>query len=141
MDVSINWCYVLQDTGKTYSRISNVRSYLKYSKATICRHMKKNIGDLVVTKEQQRKTTKEKYLTTNQCLQEEMRNFFVKKIVMVITSILPFISEETVHRHLQKTELLRTHVQRKRVMSKNDLKLKLKFAPKFYRKPITSNYI
>ena len=51
LDVSINWCYLHQDAGKTYSEISNMRSYWKYSKATICRHMKKNIGDLVVTKE------------------------------------------------------------------------------------------
>ena len=50
-DVSINWCYLLQDAGKTYSEISNVRLYWKYSKATICRHMEKNIGDLLVTKE------------------------------------------------------------------------------------------
>ena len=51
LDVSINWDYLHQDVGKTYSQISNMRSYWKYSKATIYRHMKKNIGDLVVTKE------------------------------------------------------------------------------------------
>ena len=48
LDVSIHWCYLHQDAGKTYSEISKMRSYWKYSKATICRHMKKNIGDLVV---------------------------------------------------------------------------------------------
>ena len=36
---------------KNYSEISNFGSYWKYSKATILRHMKKNILDLVVTKE------------------------------------------------------------------------------------------
>ena len=46
--VSIHWHYPHQDAGKTYSEISKMRSYWKYSKATICRHMKKNIGDLVV---------------------------------------------------------------------------------------------
>ena len=46
LDVSIHWCYLHQDAGKTYSEISKMRSYWKYSKATICRHMKKNIGDL-----------------------------------------------------------------------------------------------
>ena len=51
LDVSINWRYLHQNAGKTYSEISNTRSYWKYSKATICRHIKKNIGDLVVTKE------------------------------------------------------------------------------------------
>ena len=50
LEVSINWHYLHQDAGETYSEISNMRSYWKYSKATICGHMKKNIGDLVVTK-------------------------------------------------------------------------------------------
>ena len=46
LNVSINWCYIHQDTGKIYSQIS----YWKYSKGNICKHMKRNIGDLVVTK-------------------------------------------------------------------------------------------
>ena len=50
LEVSINCHYLHQDTQKTYSEISNMRSYWKYSKATICRHMKKNIGDLAVRK-------------------------------------------------------------------------------------------
>ena len=50
LDVYINWCCLHQDAGKNYSEISNMRSYLKYSKATICRRMKRNTGDLVVTK-------------------------------------------------------------------------------------------
>ena len=51
LDVSINWRYLHQDAGKTDSEISDMRSYWKYSKANVYRHMKKNIGDLVVTKE------------------------------------------------------------------------------------------
>ena len=51
LDVSINWRYLHQDAGKTYSEISNMRSCWKYSKVTICRHVKKNIGDLVVMRE------------------------------------------------------------------------------------------
>ena len=51
LEVSINWHYLYQDAGKTYSEISNMRSYWKYSKAAICKHMKKNIGALLVTKE------------------------------------------------------------------------------------------
>ena len=33
--VSINWCYLQQDAGKTYSEISKMGSYWKYSKSTI----------------------------------------------------------------------------------------------------------
>ena len=74
LDVSINRRYLHQDAGKTYSEISKMRSYRKYSKATICRHMKKSIGDVVVTKEYSGKTsktvclTKQNYLMTNQAL-------------------------------------------------------------------------
>ena len=53
LDVSINWRYLHQDTGKTYSEISNMRSYWKHSKANTYRYMKKNIGDIVVTKDHQ----------------------------------------------------------------------------------------
>ena len=50
LDVSINWHYLHQDAGKTCSEISKMRSYWKYSKSPICRHTKKNIGDLEVMK-------------------------------------------------------------------------------------------
>ena len=46
LDVSTDWRYLHQDVGKTYSDMSKMISYWKFSKATICRHMKKNIGDL-----------------------------------------------------------------------------------------------
>ena len=45
--VSIQWRYLHQDAGKTWLEISKMKSYGKYSKATICRHLVKNIGDLV----------------------------------------------------------------------------------------------
>ena len=48
MDISIHWRYLHQDVGKTYSEISKMRSYWKNSKATVYRHMKKNIADLDV---------------------------------------------------------------------------------------------
>ena len=41
LDVSIHWRYLQQDAGKTYSEVIKMRSYWKFSKATICRLMKK----------------------------------------------------------------------------------------------------
>ena len=77
LDVSINWWYLHEDAGKNYSEISNMRSYWKYSKATICRHMKKNIGGL--------------------------KNIeYCKKRVIVKAGIPPSVSEKTVGRVLQK---------------------------------------
>ena len=83
--ISINWRYLHQDAGKTYSEISKMRWYWKYLKASIFRHMKMNIGDFAVTKEQSEKTTKAtcstkvKYLTTNQTLARKDGKFFCKK--------------------------------------------------------------
>ena len=46
---------------------------------------------------------------------------------MVKAGIPPSISEETVDRALQKTDLKWTHFQRKGIISKNDLKLRFEF--------------
>ena len=48
LHVSVHWSYLHKDAGKTYSETSKIRSYWKYSKATICRHMQRNIENLVV---------------------------------------------------------------------------------------------
>ena len=47
---------------------------------------------------------------------------------MVNAGIPPSISEETVRRILGNTDLKWTHFQRKVILTKNDLKLTLKFA-------------
>ena len=69
-------------------------------------------------------------------LQEEMRNFLEKTRVMVKVGISPSISKETIRRVLWKTDLKWTHFQRKEILTKNDLKLRLKFARKVCRKPV-----
>ena len=141
LDVSIHWRYLHQDAGKTYSEISKMRSYWKYSKATICRHMKKNIGHLVVDLRKINQgrppklsvRQKRNILRQTKLLQEEMGNFCVKR-VMVKAGIPPSISEETVWRVLRKAGLKWARVQRKGILTKNDLKLRLKFARKVRRK-------
>ena len=83
LDVSIHWRYLHQDAGKTYSEISKMKSYRKFSKATICRHMKKNIGDLVVDLRKNNQgrppklsvPQKRNILRQTKPLQEEMGNF------------------------------------------------------------------
>ena len=137
LDVSTNWRYLRQDAGKTYSEISKMRSYWKYSKATICRHMKKNTADLVPMKDYSGDTpktvcsTKEKYLMTNQVLARR---------VMVKAGIPVSISGVTVRRVLWKTGLRWTNFQRKGILTKNDLKMRLKFARKVCCKRAMFNY-
>ena len=55
---------------------------------------------------------------------------------MVTAGVPPTIREETVRRVLQKTVLKWTHFQRKGILTKNDLKLRLKFD----RKGVMCNY-
>ena len=66
-------------------------------------------------------------LQQTKLLQEEMGNFCVKR-VMVKAGIPPSISEETVRRVLRKAGLKWARVQRNGILTKNDLKLRLKFA-------------
>ena len=90
LDVSINLSYLHQDAGKTYSEISKMRSYWKYSEANIYRHMKKNIGDLVVTKDNQGRPPKlsvwqkRNILKQTKGLQEEMGNFCVRSVMIKV---------------------------------------------------------
>ena len=64
-----------------------------------------------------------------------------KKRVMVKAVISSTISKEAVGRVLQKTDLKWTHFHRKEILTKNDLKLRLKFARKVCRKRIMCNYV
>ena len=64
-----------------------------------------------------------------------------KKSVMVKAVISSTISKEAVGRVLQKTDLKWTHFHRKEILTKNDLKLRLKFARKVCRKRVMCNYV
>ena len=68
-----------------------------------------------------------------------MGNFFVKRVA-VKAGIPPSNSEETVPRVLRKAGLKWTHLHRKGILTKNDLKLRLKFAGKICRKRALCNY-
>ena len=141
LEVSIHWRYLHQDAGKTWLEISKMRpSYKKYSKATICRHMKKEIGDLVADQRKYNKGRPQKLsdrqkrniLRQTKILQSELGNFCVKR-VMVRADIPPSVNPQTVRRVMKKSGLRWSHVQKKGILTKNDLKLRLKFARKVRR--------
>ena len=69
-----------------------------------------------------------------------MGNFFAKKEVMVKAGIPLSIIEETVRKVVQKTDLKWTHFQRKGILIKNELKLRLKFARKVCHKRAMCKY-
>ena len=99
--------------------------------------MKKNIGDFVVDLRRNNQGRPRKLsfqqniniLQQTKLLKEDMGNFCVKR-VMVKASIPPSISEKTFQRVLRKTELKWGRAQRKRILTKNDMKLRLRFARK-----------
>lgn len=142
LEVSIHWRYLHQDKGKTWSEISKMKKcYAKYSKATISRHMVKNIGDLVPDKRKKNQgrpsklseRQKRNILRQTAVLQEELGNFSVKR-VMVRADIPPTISSRTVSRVMKKAGLKWCHAQKKGVLTKSDLKQRLKFARTVRRK-------
>ena len=103
--------------------------------------MVKNIGDLVPDKQKQNQgrptklsdRQKRKILRQAKVLQEEVRNFSVKR-VMVRAGIPPSISIATVLRVMRKAGLKWSHAQKKRVLTKSDLSLRFKFAQRIRRK-------
>ena len=133
LEVSFHWRYLHQDGRKTWLEISKMKSYGKYSKATFCRHMVKNIGDLILDKRKQNqgRTTnfwdrqKRNILRRAKVMQEEVGNFSVKR-VMVRAVIPPSVSTETVRRVMRKAELKWSHTLKKG--------LRLKFARKVRRR-------
>ena len=59
---------------------------------------------------------------------------------MVKAGIPLSISEKTVRRVLEKTDLKWTHFQKKEILTKNDLKLRFKFAREVFRNCAMCNY-
>ena len=83
--------------------------------------------------------TKEKILKTSQALAKGDGKHFCRK-GNKNASIPPSISKETVIRVQQKVVLKSTHFQRKGILTKNDFKMRPKFARKFCRKNAIRNY-
>ena len=50
IEFSIHWRHLHQDFGKTWREISGLYTYKNFSKATICRHMKKLLGEVEIDK-------------------------------------------------------------------------------------------
>ena len=102
--------------------------------------MKKNMEHLVVDLRENNQgrppklsARQNRNLQQTKLLQEEMGNFCVKR-VMVKAGIPPSISEKTVCKVLRKVSLKWAPFQRKGILTKNDLKLRLKSARKVFHK-------
>ena len=135
LEVSIHWRYLHQDQEKTWKEIARMKDYKKYSKATICRHMKKPINDTVIDKRRNNKgrprklTARDKRNILRQV--EILRRdygYFTTKRLKVFAGVSPEISDETVRRVLRDAGFKYTHSRKKGILSRKDLKTRLEFA-------------
>ena len=102
--------------------------------------MVKNIGDLVPNKRKQNQGRPRKLLDRQRrnilhqakVLQEKVGNFIVRR-VMVRTVTPPSISTSTVRKVIRKEGLKWSYDQKKKVLTKSNLKLRWKFSRKIRR--------
>ena len=137
LQFSIHWRYLHQDLGKKWYEIQRLPAYRKISKATVCRHMNKAIGDIVIDKRKNNKGRPPKLSERdrrNILRQAEiLRNdygYFTSKRLKVFAGISADISVEAVRRVLRAANFKYSHSRKKGVLSRNDLKLRLAFAKK-----------
>lgn len=137
INVSIHWRYLHQDMGLTCLDIMNMKKYKRFSKATICRHMKKPTDEETVDRRKFNKgrppklTPREKrsILRESERLRESQGNYTIKR-VMVNTGVHRKVCDETVRRVYRKAGLRYTHSRKKGVLKRTDLRHRLNFARK-----------
>ena len=141
LEVLIHWRYLRQDQEKTWKEMARTNDYKKYSKATICRHMKKAINDTVIDKRRNNKGRPRKLTPRdkrNILRQVEIRRrdygYFTTKRLKVFAGVSPEISDEKVRRLLRATGFKYTHSRKKGILSREDLKKRLEFARKVRRR-------
>ena len=136
IDISVHWRYLHQDLRKTWAKIKRYnKKYKKFSKATICRHMKKQIGDNVMDKRKFNKGRPRKLSLRDErnilrqisVLRSQKVNFTIKRL-RLSAGIAHDVSDETVRRVLHRHNFAYRHSAKKGILSKADLSQRLKFA-------------
>ena len=139
VEVSVHWRYLHQDLGKTWKEIATdrKRGYHLFSKATICRHMKREINEKTFDKRKNNKGRPKKLSSRDQRLlmrQVEVlraRNVnFTAKRLKLSAGLTTAVSDQTVRRVLHKNKLRYRHAAKKGVLSREDLKKRMDFAKK-----------
>lgn len=132
--VSLHWRYLHQDLGKTCTEI--LSQYKQYSKATVCRHMKKPINDENVNKKKKKKKVgrprilsprdERRILRVAEQLRVSHGHFTVKRVK--VAAGIEHVNAETVRRVFRRAGLRYTHSRKKGVLKRKDLKWRLNFA-------------
>ena len=143
-DVSLHWRYLHQDKGLTWSDIHSdrKRGYHKFSKATICRHMKKPIGEKVVDKRtlnrgRPRKLDerdRRRIIRQVQILRDQGNVNFTVKRVKLMAGLAGKVSDESVRLVLHSDGLAFRNAAKKGVLKKEDLVKRVEFAKRVQRR-------
>ena len=140
LTVSIHWRHLHQDMKRTCTEIAAMEGYGKFSKATICRHMKKTFIDTIEDGRKQNKgrppklTSRDKrnILRHAEVLRTEYGFFNIGRLKKV-AGISEEIHDETIRRCLKQAGLKYCHSRKKGVLMRKDLNCRLAFARKVLR--------
>lgn len=135
LPVSLHWRYLHQDLGWSSSKIRRMRKYSSYSKATVCRHMKRPIIETASADRRRGNRGRPRLfsdrderqlLRVAEQLRVEYGHFTVKRVK--IAAGVQHVSDETVRKIFRKNGLRYTHSRKKGVLKRTDLKRRLQFA-------------
>ena len=140
LEVSVHWRYLHQDLGKTWKEIHSdkKKGYHKFSKATICRHMKKGITDKVIDKRKHNKGRPKKLSERDhrhinrqvEVLRSRGEVNFTVKRVKVMAGLSRTVCDESVRLVLHSAGYACRRAAKKGVLSKNDVDSRYTFAKK-----------
>ena len=137
ISVSIHWRYLHKDLGKTCNQIMAMKKYKRYSKATICRHIKKPTDEEIqdgrkFNKGRPPKLTprdKRRILWESEKLRQSHGHYTTKRVALN-AGVKTKVCDETVRRVFRKAGLKYTHSRKKGVLKRTDLRHRLNFARK-----------
>jgi transposase len=133
--ISIHWRFLHQDKGLTSTEIMAMKKYKQYSKATICRHMKKATDDETEDKRKYNKGRPPKLdsrdyraiLREAEKLRKSQGHFTVKRVKAAL-GINEKVCDESIRRVFRKAGMRYTHSRKKGILKRTDLPKRLKFA-------------
>ena len=136
--ISLHWRYLRQDRRLTSTEISRIYRG-RFSKATICRHMKQPIERQ--PKDNRKKNTgrprlfderdERRILRVAEQLRRLEGHFTIKRVKLAAG--IQNVSDETVRRVFRKADLRYCHSRKKGILKRADLKARLNFALRIKR--------
>ena len=141
VEISLHWRYLHQSSQYTWKQIHSMNKYQRFSKASICRHMKKPIGENEMDRRHQNKgrppllSPRDKRLLLRKA--EELRQkygHFTARHLKLYAGLSGKVCDETIRKVLRQARLKYCHSRKKGVLKRKDLITRRKFASKVRRR-------